>query len=424
MSVSSVQTAFKAFRRHLPSRPRIYVGGGPGAPLALAEALSADPDLAAGVTFVGPWIPGLDQTDWASLHADAYGETSFVGPVWHRSLEQGKTRVLPLTYSQTWTWLCHTPLDGAILVTSPTDPLGRLSFGVAPDFGPALTRRADLPILALTTPHMPAPAQSPTFKADRAWQIVDTTTNLAGRSRSDPNDNMRDLGQQVARLIGDGDTLQIGIGRVPGAILASLHQHRGLRFHSGLITDDVLALMEAGAVARHAGSIATGIAWGSPELYRRCAEDPCFSFHPVCHTHEATVLAAIPRFKAINSAIGVDLWGQANAETVNGRPVSGIGGLSDFLRGARSSPGGRGILALPATARQGTVSRITAELPAGDITLSRYDVDMVVTEYGVADLGGRTAEERAQALIAIAAPAFRDELAARWEQILSRRGGV
>lgn len=417
MTISAVQTAFARLRRSLPRRPRIYVGGGSGAPLALLAALRADPELAAGVTFLGAWIPGLDQVDWASLHPEARAETSFASPAWRASLDIGHTRLLALTYSQTWTWLSDTRLDAAIIVTSPPDDSGWQSFGIAPDFGPALIGRPDVRILALSTPCMPAPIHAPGIPAHRLSDSVATEAPLAHATPGDPASGFSALGQQVAGLIGDGDTLQIGIGSVPKAILAQLHGHRDLRFHSGLVTDDILALAEAGAVADHPRAIVTGIAWGSPALYAQAAGDARFSFNPVTVTHHPAILSALPRFKAINSALSIDLHGQANAEFVNGRQVSGIGGLSDFLRGARAAPGGRGILALPATARQGTISRIGLQLPPAEVTLSRYDTDIVVTEYGVADLRGRTADARADALIAIAAPAFRAGLADGWTRL-------
>ena len=146
---------FADFRRRLPRRPRLYVGGCAGEPAGLAAAMQADPDLAAGITFLGAWVPGINKTDWAGLHADARAETTFLPPAWRASYEAGRTRILPLPYSATWDWIRTTPLDAAVLLVSPPDANGEVSLGVSPDFGPALLGRTDLPILALVNPAMP-----------------------------------------------------------------------------------------------------------------------------------------------------------------------------------------------------------------------------------------------------------------------------
>jgi len=225
----------------------------------------------------------------------------------------------------------------------------------------------------------------------------------------------------VARLIEDGDTIQIGIGKVPAAVLASLRDRRDLGLHGGLVSDEVAELHASGVLtgarkSHERGVVVCTAALGSEAVYRWAGRCPDLRFAPVSHTHDVRVIAQIDRFVAINSVLSVDLSGQANAETVGGRQVSGTGGLLDFVRGARLSKGGRSILALPSTAG-GRTSRIVPRLGEGDVVgCPRADADIVVTEHGVAHLRDRSIEERADVLVAIADPAFRDELADQWRR--------
>jgi len=199
--------------------------------------------------------------------------------------------------------------------------------------------------------------------------------------------------------------------------LKSLQSHRGLRIHAGMISNPLVELLDSGAIESDYGAITTGVAIGTDALYNRAVEDDRILFAPVTYTHAISTLADIPNFKAINSCIEVDLFGQANAEFIKGRQVSGSGGLVDFLRGAAESDGGRAILALASTARKGTISRIIPRLPHDATSIPRADVQSVVTEHGVADLKHKSIEDRAQALIGIADPQFHDQLAADWHEI-------
>ncbi len=188
-----------------------------------------------------------------------------------------------------------------------------------------------------------------------------------------------------------------------------MYKRQGL--HSGLVADEIADLHAAGIM----GKMVCTAAIGTAKVYDWAGVCPDLRFAPVSHTHDAAVIAAISHFVAINSVLSVDLAGQANAEMVDGRQVSGTGGLLDFVRGARAAQGGRSILALPSTAAGGAVSRIVPWLGERDVvSCPRADADIVVTEHGIAELRDRSLEERAEALIRLAAPAFRDELASAW----------
>jgi 4-hydroxybutyrate CoA-transferase len=210
--------------------------------------------------------------------------------------------------------------------------------------------------------------------------------------------------------------LQLGIGAIPDSVLASLGGHRDLGIHSEIFSDRAVELMRAGVVngrrkTLHPGKAVATFLVGSDILYDFVDDNPDVVMLPVDYVNDPTVIARNHRMVSINSCIEVDLSGQVNAETVGRRHFSGVGGQVDFVRGARMSPGGRSIIAMPSTAAGGASSRIVAELtPGGVVTTSRCDVDHIVTEYGVAHLRGRTLRQRAEALVAIAHPDFREGL--------------
>ncbi len=413
MSLPSLLETFADFRRRLPHQARLYVGGCSGEPAGLAEVLQAEPHLASGLTLLGAWVPGINRIDWASLAPDVRAETIFLSPDLRRSCEAGRTAILPLAYTQAWSWLQATPLDGGVLVVSPPDSDGRVSLGVSPDFGPAIAARPDVPLLGLVNPNMPAPPHSVRLPVTRFAALAQDDTPLTEIAEAALPPAFAGIAAQAAGLLAPGDTLQFGLGNVQQAVLAALGGQRGFAIHSGMISAPVLGLLDADPDL----AITTGVAVGTPDVYARLARDPRIRFRPVCETHGLAALAAIPRFTAINSVIEVDLFGQANAEFIRGRQVSGTGGLVDFLRGAAASPGGRAITALASTAQGGQVSRITARLGPGAVSVARADMDIVVTEHGIAHLGGKSLDARAEALIAIADPAHRGPLAASWDEM-------
>jgi acyl-CoA hydrolase len=216
----------------------------------------------------------------------------------------------------------------------------------------------------------------------------------------------------VARWVPDGATIQTGLGKIPGAVLRSLKAHRNLRIHSGLIGDAVADLQEAGALAEGC-AVTGGVAIGSRRLYDAVGGST-YRFEPVSYTHAPNIVANITNFVAINSAIEVDLLGQAYAEMGPGGLMSGPGGASDFARGAWCG-GGLRIVALPASAAKGAISRIVGpNAGAGPVSLGRMDTDIVVTEIGAADLRGRSHQERAEALIAVSSPNHAAALSESW----------
>ena len=389
---------------------RVFVPGCAGEPLLFAEAFSRSPELAAGLTFLGVWIPGVNRTDWSGLHPTARAEQIFLSADWRAGLEAGRIAHRPLAYTQAWPWLETTPLDAALFQVSPPAKDGTVSFGVAADFQPAVIGRRDVFRLAHVNPSMPDVPDGPRVPLDVFDAVVEADHLLLTLAEPDLDEAFATLGEEIARVIPDGATIQFGLGKAQTAILRALSDRTGLHIHSGMISDPVLPLLEAGRIE----AIETGVALGGPALYEACRTDRRIRFRPVGRTHSIATLSAIPRFCAVNSAIEVDLFGQANAEFIAGRQVSGTGGLVDFLRGAALSDGGVPILALNATAHGGSVSRIVPQLQTPAVSIARADAGVVVTEFGSADLRGLPIGARAEALIAIAAPQHRAMLSDAW----------
>jgi 4-hydroxybutyrate CoA-transferase len=397
----------------------VFVQGASGEPTPLLEVLAAVPEASDGVRYVACFVPGVNRIDPASFHPNARLTSFFVFGDIARSHAAGKVRFLPLHYSGIWAYLVALePIDLALIQVSPPDRSGHCSLGVSVHFVPAVLDRAKT-IVAEVNAAMPRPAQSCQIAYDRLAYVVESERPLVTLVTGDLPPQIHRIGANVASLIADGDTIQIGIGKVPAAVLASLRDRRELGLHGGLVSDEVAELHAAGVLSRprrshDPGTMVCTAALGTARVYDWAGRCPDLRFAPVSHTHDVRVVSRIDRFVAINSVLSVDLSGQANAEMVDGRQVSGTGGLLDFVRGARLSAGGRSIVALPSTAG-GNTSRIVARLGERDIvSCPRADADIVVTEHGIAELRDRSTEERAEALIAIAEPEFRTALAEQW----------
>jgi acyl-CoA hydrolase len=327
---------------------------------------------------------------------------------------EGQVRFVPFQYRRLWDHLAALEVDLALLRVTPPDRHGRYGLGPGVDFVPAVVPRARRVVVQIdpALPRVPGAPWVASSEIDAALEAATPTTIAENRG----DQTTRRIAAHVATLIEDGDCLQTGVGALPDAVLGALRDRRGLGCHSGMIGDGVLELVERGALdgsrkSVDRGRVVSGFLLGGQRLYDWAARAPELVLRPVSYTHDAAVLAGIERLVAVNSAIEVDLAGQVNGEVVGGRQVSGTGGSVDFFRGAALSPGGRSIVALPATAAGGSVSRIVARLGEGAVaTATRTDVDAVVTEHGVAWLRGASVEERAERLISIADPDHRRSL--------------
>lgn len=386
----------------------------------LMDELRADPQRARGVTFCGVQFPGLDRADYLAVHPEARLEAFFMSGAVRAGIAAGRAELRGLDYLGIARHLREAPPhDLAIAQLSPPDAQGWCSPGLASDFMPLAWARAKRRI-AHVNPRLPRTPGSFRVHASELDALVEAETDLPEFAEAAPGDTETRIAAQAAALVRDGDTLQFGIGAVPGALAGALTSHRRLRFHAGMLAGPVRTLWEAGALDRDA-RLTTGVVLGDASLRDFAARLPGLWLTDVTHTHGAAALAAIARFVAVNGAVEVDLFGQVNSERAGGTVQAGAGGLPAFAQGALASEGGRLLICLPATARGGAVSRIVPALGADSLcTLPRHLADAVVTEHGAAEVRGLPLDARAQALIGIAAPQHRDALSRAWDEIRRR----
>jgi acyl-CoA hydrolase len=348
--------------------------------------------------------------------AGALRFTSF-GAMGNRALAKaGALRVIPAHLSALNGWFETGVLgaDVALVHLSAPDEDGQYSFGTSHDFMPAAMRRARV-VIAEVNDQLPWTFCEP--QPDQArLDLVIRTSRSPGQMTADPIGPLEhQIAYHVGRYVDDGTTIQIGIGAIPDAVMARLADRRDLGIHSGLITDRIADLMEQGVVTNarkplDTGCTTTAILAGSTRLFNFAHKNPAVRLFTYAHTHSAEVLCRLDKFVAINSAIEVDLTGQVNAEIASGVYVGGTGGQGDFVRGAMMAAHGHSIIALPSTARDGAVSRIVQSLKHVPITTPRSDADIVVTEFGAAELRGQPIDERVRRMIEISHPKFRDVL--------------
>lgn len=317
-----------------------------------------------------------------------------------------------IAYTQHFAALEADRIAGAVIHVSPPRADGTASLGLAADAAPAVLGRPDTVLVALVNEAMPDHPGAPRLDLARCAAVVRADRALAEPVPEAPDPSLAGLVDAVAGLVEDGDTLQFGIGRLPGQILAALAGRRRLRVHSGMYADALVDLLQAGAIDPGPDALLAGVAIGSRRLYAALGAEPRARFRPVPETHGLQGLARVPRFTAINGALSVDFFGRINATHAGPRRVSGPGGLPDFAAGAAASRGGRLIVALPSTASAGRISRIVAALPPAAVTLETDTLPLVVvTEHGVANLTGLNQARRTAALTAIAHPDHREALA-------------
>jgi 4-hydroxybutyrate CoA-transferase len=316
------------------------------------------------------------------------------------------------------------PVDVAMITASPPDRMGNVSLGIAVDYSiqACLSART---VIAEITEHMPFTGGSSCLHVSQIDHFVCTDRPLMTLDPPAVGDVESRIGAHVASLIRDGDCLQLGIGAIPDAVLSFLKEKNDLGIHSEMISDGVASLVEKGVITGrqktlHPNKIVISFAMGTNQFYQWLGQNSMVEVYPVDYVNDPYVVAKNHNQVSINSALTVDLLGQVAADMLGPRQFSGIGGQVDFVRGARRSPGGRSIIAIPATAAKGTASRIVTTLEPGQaVSTSRNDVDYVATEFGIAYLTGKTLEARARAIIDIAAPQFHDELLAEGRRIFN-----
>jgi len=307
------------------------------------------------------------------------------------------------------------PLDAVLIQVSAPDAHGFCSLGLSVEATRAALQVAKK-VIAWVNPMMPRTHGDSFVHISRFDRYVEYSSAMPLHRAAKQDEVTQQIGRHVASLIRDGDCLQMGIGAIPDATLSCLGDRRNLGIHTEMFSDGILPLIEQGVITnqnkrKHRGKIVTTFAMGSQKLYDFIDDNPQVVFLDVEYTNDTAVIRQNPQVVAINSALQVDLTGQVCADSLGTKIYSGVGGQMDFVRGAALSEGGRAIIALPATAAAGTVSRISSLLsPGAGVVTTRAHVQYIVTEYGIANLRGKSLNERAQALINIAAPQFRASL--------------
>ena len=404
--------------RQIPDLARIVIPALSGTPVGLLTALD---DLRAGWTELelacGNLLTHIAPLDHpgAPFRFSTY-QTS--GPL-HAAEQAGQLEHIPASYAQVPALFAQDgplPADALLVQVSPPGPDGRHSLGTSVGGIVDVVRTAPL-VIAQINANVPYTFGAGELAPEEFDWLVELDSDVPQLRRTDPGEIELRIAEHVVSLVPDGATLQFGLGGVPEAIMGLLGERSDLGVHSGLISDGIIGLVESGALtgARKAtapGLIITTEAAGGANFYRWLHRNETVRLAPASYTHSLLVLAQQHNFVAINSAVQVALDGSVNAESVGGRQISGPGGQPDFAAGAQLN-GGLSVIAMPATAAQGRVSRIVERLDADAVvTTPRYLADIVVTEHGIARLRGRTLAQRADALRAIAAPQFRAALTA------------
>jgi acyl-CoA hydrolase len=398
------------------SQERVFLPGASGTPNALADAVFATPDIHVTTSFA----PGVNRLTSEMIGPGSIVTGLFMQPGLAAAQREGRFRHLPQSYAAMIKHLrAAPPFDCCIVQVSPPDADGKCSLGPAAEFTPEVLRRAGR-IIAVVNPHVPRLAHAPAIALKHCAQIIEADTPITSYDIGAFDATSATIAALVASRIADGATIQTGLGKVPQALMAALRERRNIRIHSGMISDGIMALADAGALDPDWQHSTTALL-GSPVLYDWLRDRTDIHVKGVEVTHDPARLAALPNFVALNSAVEVDLFGQCNLESVAGRAVSGVGGAADFAHAARLSPGGLSIIAMPAGFGSGDGSRIRPWLPAGSIvSLPRTAADLIVTEEGIADLRGLSVHERAAAIIAIASPAARPGLESAWREIAAK----
>jgi len=362
-------------------------------------------------------------------HAASFRHRSlFTGANVRQAVNEGRADFVPVHLSDIPRLIAtgRQPVDVAFVHVSPPDEHGFCSFGVGVDCTKAAAEAAR-DVVALVNARMPRTLGDCFIHVSRFSRAVEVDLPVVELPcPGEPSEVSRAIGGHAAELIENGSTLQMGIGEVPDAILAQLRDRRDLGVHTEMFSDGVVDLFEAGVIngeakTLHRGKIVASFVLGTKRSFDFLHNNPFVEFHPTDYVNDPFVISRNERMVAINAALAVDLTGQVCADSIGRSIYSGFGGQADFIRGAARAARGKPIIALPSTAKGGSLSRIVDALPEGaGVVTTRADVHYVVTEYGVALLHGKSLRERARALVAVAHPAFRDDLlsAARQRRIL------
>jgi acyl-CoA hydrolase len=386
-------------------------------PYKLLEALAVKATTLDNVTLMQLHLEHAEALCAPELDGHLRNRCFFVGKETRNLVNEGRADYVPIFLSEIPKLFRKgiQPVDVALIQVSPPDRHGNCSLGISVEVTRAACDVAKT-VIAQINPRMPRTHGDACIPLRDIHYAVEIDSPLAEHNKSELSETHLNIGKHISSIIEDGDCLQTGIGAIPDAVLHFLRQHKNLGVHTEMFSDGVLPLVHAGiinnknkVVAR--GKMVTGFALGSRELYDFVDDNTDIAFLDIEFVNNPAIIRKNPQVVSINSAIQIDLSGQVCADSIGSRIYSGVGGQVDFVTGSQLSEKGRSIIALPATAAHGTVSRLVPQLtPGAGVVTSRAQVDHVVTEFGVASLRGCSLRERAKALINIAHPDFRESL--------------
>jgi 4-hydroxybutyrate CoA-transferase len=399
------------------SGDRIFISGNAATPTLLTNGLARRKDELHNVEVNHILVLGEDPLSVPGMENHFRHNSLFVGSADRQAIQEGRSDYVPVHLSEIPGLFIDQiiPLDVAFVHLSQPDEHGFMSFGVECAASKAAAENAKL-VVAQVNERMPRTLGDVFIHVSRVHKVVECSEPLKTIKEGGSSELERKIASHITNLVEDGATLQLGIGGIPDAVLALLEGKKDLGIHTEMVSDGVVKAIERGIITNqkkslHAGKVVATFVMGSQNLYEYVHNNPLFEMHPCNYTNNPFIVSQNVKMVAINSAIEVDITGQVCSDSIGTRIYSGFGGQVDFIRGAGYSKGGKPIIALPSTAKNGDMSRIVPQLKLGaGVVTTRADVHYVVTEFGVASLHGRNLRQRAEALIAIAHPKFHDEL--------------
>ena len=408
--------------QQIKSGQRVVVAHACGEPAIILDALGANAAQYENVEIIHMVAMGKAAYCQPQYDKNFHHNAFFLGGSTRAAAAEGRVDFTPVYFSEIPSLLREDLRPNVTLLQcSPPDAHGYVSLGVSVDYTKPAAEASDL-VIAQVNQNMPRTLGDSFLHVTQIGCLVEADTPVIELAPPKIGDVERAIGENVASLVRDGDTLQLGIGAIPDAVLLFLKEKNDLGIHTEMFSDGVVELVEAGVITNkaktlHRGQSVATFLMGTRRLYDYVNNNPAVAMYPVDYVNDPYVIGQNDNLVSINSCVQVDIMGQVVSTSAGLRQISGVGGQVDFVRGANLSKGGRAIMAMPSTTGKGKISKIVPFLDQGSaVTTTRNEVNYVITEYGIAKLKGKSLRQRAEALIRIAHPDFRDELTAEFRR--------
>ena len=408
--------------QQIKSGQRVVVAHACGEPSIILDALVANAAQYENVEIIHMVAMGKAAYCQPQYDKNFHHNAFFLGGSTRAAAAEGRVDFTPVYFSEIPSLLREDLRPNVTLLQcSPPDAHGYVSLGVSVDYTKPAAEASDL-VIAQVNQNMPRTLGDSFLHVTQIGCLVEADTPVIELAPPKIGDVERAIGENVASLVRDGDTLQLGIGAIPDAVLLFLKEKNDLGIHTEMFSDGVVELVEAGVITNkaktlHRGQSVATFLMGTRRLYDYVSDNPAVAMYPVDYVNDPYVIGQNDNLVSINSCVQVDIMGQVVSTSAGLRQISGVGGQVDFVRGANLSKGGRAIMAMPSTTGKGKISKIVPFLDQGSaVTTTRNEVNYIITEYGIAKLKGKSLRQRAEALIRIAHPDFRDELTAEFRR--------